>query len=269
MATPRCVPRPLGWERFLFVSHDDVHSRQGENCRPTAACAPSVHRLTVASNVRLLPPPPTDTQFGQHISTVQVLPPPPPPPGGGGGGGGGGVPALAASALAGSAWMTEMALHPTERETAVVAQKIATQGVGEKTAAHGITLVVGDAKELLRMEDDGDPVYGAISDTMFDLRDKGKTLDDFKPLQALSKEDGAIVVDRDSRAVVCGNYFVGNLLKGERGKGGARHQAASAMAQQAGGCFVIKVTLPFRSCRRARSVPSCFLFSLLRCSRAA
>ena len=66
-------------------------------------------------------------------------------------------------------------------------------------------------------------------------------IDDFKTLQAAAKEDGAIVIDQRTRQIVCGNYFVGNIAKGDTGDGGgARHKAASAVAQLAGGCYVIK-----------------------------
>lgn len=51
--------------------------------------------------------------------------------------------------------------------------------------------------------------------------------------------DGAVVIDGVSGKVIASGWFVGDISKGGRG-GGARTQSAKAIAQQAGGCYVIK-----------------------------
>ena len=94
--------------------------------------------------------------------------------------------------------------------------------------------------------------------------------DFFKRLQGVGDRDGAIVLDQTSGEFTCANFFVGDIRRGEN-EGGMRHQAASAIAQQAGGCFVIKVSedacgcsdkpIPdammdiFDGCRMAKKVP--------------
>lgn len=53
--------------------------------------------------------------------------------------------------------------------------------------------------------------------------------------------DGAIVVDGSNGVVIACGWFVGDIkLGGERG--GARSRSARAVAQQAGGCYVIKAS---------------------------
>merc|ERR1719343_762174 len=51
--------------------------------------------------------------------------------------------------------------------------------------------------------------------------------------------DGAIVVDGRSGRVVASSWFVGDIRLGGM-EGGARSRSAKAVAQQAGGCYVIK-----------------------------
>ena len=137
--------------------------------------------------------------------------------------------------------MPSAQLHPTELEAFKMVARLATEGLGEGTKAHGVRVTVGDAKELLKLDEQGDAVYGEITNGAFDFRHLNKTIEDFKTLQAAAKEDGAIVIDRETRKLVCANFMVGNILKGEKGDG-ARHKAASAIAQQANGYFVVKAS---------------------------
>merc|ERR1719195_1933083 len=51
--------------------------------------------------------------------------------------------------------------------------------------------------------------------------------------------DGAVVVDGRSGRVVASSWFVGDIRLGGM-EGGARSRSAKAVAQQAGGCYVIK-----------------------------
>ena len=122
-----------------------------------------------------------------------------------------------------------------EQTTLDQARKLATVGTGESQKAHGFTLIVGDAKQLL------DPKVGGVQGRMHDYRGMDLTVDDFKPLQAAIVQDGGVVIDRSTRAMVCANYMVYNIGEGHDG-GGARHRSASAIAQQCGGCFVIKAS---------------------------
>ena len=114
-----------------------------------------------------------------------------------------------------------------EQTTLDQARKLATVGTGESQKAHGFTLIVGDAKQLL------DPKVGGVQRRMHDYRGMGKTVDDFKVLQSAIVQDGAVLIDRSTRALVCANYFVYNIGEGDD-QGGARHRSASAIAQQCG-----------------------------------
>merc|ERR1712190_362886 len=90
---------------------------------------------------------------------------------------------------------------------------------------------------------DGDPCFGEPSmKNMFEGKDinvKALSAGDERYTLMAFTQDGAIIIDGVSGQITCGNYMVGNILKGVNGMG-ARHKAASAIAQQAGGCFVIK-----------------------------
>ena len=132
--------------------------------------------------------------------------------------------------------------HPTQREALGQARRLATEGLGESTKAHGVTLIVGDGVEIMKKEQDGSPTNGECQKQMCDYRRIDLKLDDFKSLQTAAKEDGAIVVDLEKRQVLCANFIVTNIGPGRSGEGGSRDRAASAIAQQAGGCFVIKVS---------------------------
>ena len=50
-----------------------------------------------------------------------------------------------------------------------------------------------------------------------------------------------------------GNFFVTSISKGDRHGGGGRHRMASAVSQQAGGCFVVKASE--KSCGTAAKPP--------------
>merc|ERR1711874_226667 len=51
--------------------------------------------------------------------------------------------------------------------------------------------------------------------------------------------DGAVVVDGKSGLIAASGWFVSDITEGGAA-GGARSRAAKAVAQQAGGCYVIK-----------------------------
>ena len=65
--------------------------------------------------------------------------------------------------------------------------------------------------------------------------------DDAGEFSAGAAGDGAIVIDHGGD-YLCASFGVSDTSLGDHTGGGMRHQAASAIAQQAGGCFVIKVS---------------------------
>ena len=133
-------------------------------------------------------------------------------------------------------------LHPTELEALRQLRRLAIEGLGEHSKAHGVTLIVCDSDEVMRKEANGEPVHGEIQKKICDYRHLDVKLGDFKTLQAAAKEDGAVVVDRATRTVIGANFIVTNIGPGRSDGGGARDRAASAIAQQAGGCFVLKAS---------------------------
>ena len=111
------------------------------------------------------------------------------------------------------------------------ARRVATEGTGENAPAHGFCFIAGDAAKLMEVDDDGDGVIGMIGKDRFNYVKMGlaHTVHDFD----------AVLFDIRTGALLGGNYRILNLAKGDL-SGGTRHQAASAVAQQAGGCFGIK-----------------------------
>ena len=142
--------------------------------------------------------------------------------------------------------LDESTLGVVEQQMLAAGRFLMTVGGGEKTALHGFTLIGGDGAKLMEKDEDGDGVIGMVKNAMFDVHDKGIKVDSFKQLQPLAKEDGAIVIDIRTGDVLGGNYGVGDVRKGDKSGGGMRHQAASAVAQQAGGCFVVKARVRAR-----------------------
>ena len=106
------------------------------------------------------------------------------------------------------------------------ARRVATEGTGENAPAHGFCFIAGDAAKLMEVDDDGDGVIGMIGKDRFNYVKMGlaHTVHDFD----------AVLFDIRTGALLGGNYRILNLAQGDR-SGGTRHQAASAVAQQAGG----------------------------------
>mmetsp|Transcript_23263 Transcript_23263/g.35895 ORF Transcript_23263/g.35895 Transcript_23263/m.35895 type:complete len:1396 (-) Transcript_23263:2625-6812(-) len=153
------------------------------------------------------------------------------------------------------------------KATKEVAFLIATEGVGEKEQAHGCLFIVGDADRLCATEQN----FGEIGLPHFDLSENHKARKQYNVLEccpsnkkvgeepslsglsrsisqrgikSLCKEDGGIVIDGRSGEVWCGNFSVNDLSLGNS-YGGTRGKAASSIAEQAGGCFVIKLSEEF------------------------
>jgi len=123
-----------------------------------------------------------------------------------------------------------------------LARYVATKGLGENVTAHGFSIVIGNAKELMSRNRNGDAKYGEPHmSNPFEAKDMRITnweADKRYILMAFT-QDGAIVIDGISGKFVAAAYLVTDLRKGVN-IGGARHRSASAIATQAGGCFVIK-----------------------------
>ena len=133
-------------------------------------------------------------------------------------------------------------LTSVEKAVLASARRLATEGTGENAPAHGLCFVGGDAAKLMEIDEDGDGVTGTIGKPQFNYLKLGLefTVKNFDAIQSLAKEDGAVLFDIRTGALLGGNYRINNIAKGDQ-SGGTRHQAASAVAQQAGRCFVIKV----------------------------
>ena len=134
-----------------------------------------------------------------------------------------------------------------ELEALRLGRWLATTGGGESTKLHGFVIIVGDETILFlkKHAEKGYGILGDIKDPMFDMRHLNITVKDYKRIQSLAKEDGAIVIDASSGRVLGGNYGIGDVRQGIR-SGGMRNQAASAIAgpseDNEAGCFVVKAS---------------------------
>ena len=119
-------------------------------------------------------------------------------------------------------------------------------GVGEGKPAHGFAIAVCDGARMLSVDAEGDPNFGSPNDAnhvfsqghyyVQDLVDQSmrSVLNEFN-------KDGMILVDGQTGRFVASNFMVVDIRKGHRG-GGARHMAASSMAQFDGGNMVVKAS---------------------------
>jgi len=120
-----------------------------------------------------------------------------------------------------------------------LAQDVATNGLDENRPHHGFTIVIGDEKALAACGKSGfNPFQG------HDIRViKQGGAANVEAIETLRRNafhtDGAIVVDGLSGRIIASSWFVGDIRLGGM-EGGARSRSAKAVAQQAGGCYVIK-----------------------------
>mmetsp|Transcript_14560 Transcript_14560/g.33721 ORF Transcript_14560/g.33721 Transcript_14560/m.33721 type:complete len:328 (-) Transcript_14560:115-1098(-) len=154
--------------------------------------------------------------------------------------------------------------HVTEEVRDAVldaATQLAIIGSGEDKKCHGFTIIVGDSAELLSRDDkDDNCVYGEPSQDLFNYAARGQAKDirtgpGFMQLQAAAMQDGAIIVDGRTCMLTAANFMVTNIGKGDRDGGGARHRSASAVSQQAGGCYVVKASEDACGCTTTPPVP--------------
>lgn len=130
---------------------------------------------------------------------------------------------------------------------------IVKEGLGEgesAASAKGLMVVVGNAKEIFadeeRQKRQIKTKWGTFRKQLDVREDEIRLQDclaqgeDKTEFLTLAKEDGAVVVDSETGTVCCGGFFVTDLKPGkEDGGGGTRYRAASAMAVQAGKCYVV------------------------------
>ena len=156
-------------------------------------------------------------------------------------------------------------LTQVELSAVDLARFLAIKGAGEKQALHGLCLITGDGKEILKCG-----IVKKKSQNFFDRQKVSVLVDGAGEFSAGAAGDGAIVIDHGGD-YLCASFGVSNTKLGDAMGGGMRHQAASAIAQQAGGCFVIKVSEDacgcadkkidgavmdvFDRCKMAKSVP--------------
>ena len=180
----------------------------------------------------------------------------------------------------------EATLGTVERALLLLGRRLATEGGGESSKLHGFCLVLGDGAKLMAKDEDGDGVLGLIKNDTYDLTrgfatvedylrsPQRVTLKDFKKIQPLAKEDGAIIIDLESGGTVLGaNYGISSVGKGDRTGGGMRHQAASAIAQpeakKGGDCFVAKVSEDACTYAGGPRIPGATIDVFNRCKEAA
>ena len=122
-----------------------------------------------------------------------------------------------------------------------IARRLAIEGTGERTAAHGISIGAAPREQLefvFGKDEDGDPLFGRIQNPMFDFREQRIALDSdegWSRLQVCARDDGMIVVTPNEAGtgfeLVCGKYFVTDTSKGTGpANAGGRHLATSAFA---------------------------------------
>lgn len=120
-----------------------------------------------------------------------------------------------------------------------LAQRIASDGLDERRPHHGFILIVGDRVALESCGGAGFNPFLGHSLCVVDASGRldGEVFDILR--RNAFNGDGAIVVDGSTGDVVAAGWFVKDLSLGGN-SGGARTRSARAIAQQAGGCYVIK-----------------------------
>jgi hypothetical protein len=126
----------------------------------------------------------------------------------------------------------------TEALAMKVAATFALNGTGEKTAAHGILIIVGPASIL----DEGEIKNSVIND----MRGKGINMFNqdanfWNVTSPLVMQDGALVFDEATGDLLCGGFILLDCRKSLKGfSGGARFMAASGAGGL--GCIAVKVS---------------------------
>jgi len=119
------------------------------------------------------------------------------------------------------------------RACVCLAREVACDGLPERQRHHGFTIIVGDAARLSSC--------GVCNFNPFqghELHVMDSSARDTIWRNAFHS-DGAIVVDGLTGHVIASGWFVLDISLGGS-NGGARSRSARAVAQQAGGCYVIK-----------------------------
>merc|ERR1712008_619668 len=125
-------------------------------------------------------------------------------------------------------------LHPAVVKACVhLAREVACDGLPERQKHHGFTIIIGDAARLSTC---GVSNFNPFQGNELYVVDSGARDTIWRNA---FHSDGAIVIDGLTGHVVASGWFVQDLSLGGS-DGGARSRSARAVAQQAGGCYVIK-----------------------------
>ena len=129
-----------------------------------------------------------------------------------------------------------LGMNESQKKLVAAIRRLAIEGTGEKTAAHGIGIGVVPFEYLeflLKKDEEGFPLFGRLSTATYDFRGRNIALDSaegWKNVQICAREDGMIVVTPDNM-LVCGNFFIQDTRKGtNEGGHGGRHLAISAFS---------------------------------------
>lgn len=139
-------------------------------------------------------------------------------------------------------WEANLPSHILSRVCAAcvtMARRIAIDGLDENRPHHGFTVIIGNAESLENCGRSGFNPFASYICSIVD-GDGMMNEDVFEIMRRNAFHgDGAIVIDGLSGTIVASGWFVSDISKGGT-QGGARTQSAKAIAQQAGGCYVIK-----------------------------
>eukprot|EP00429_Kryptoperidinium_foliaceum_P047872 CAMPEP_0176110070 /NCGR_PEP_ID=MMETSP0120_2-20121206/55267_1 /TAXON_ID=160619 /ORGANISM="Kryptoperidinium foliaceum, Strain CCMP 1326" /LENGTH=353 /DNA_ID=CAMNT_0017444267 /DNA_START=23 /DNA_END=1084 /DNA_ORIENTATION=- len=139
-------------------------------------------------------------------------------------------------------WREELPGHISEdvcKACLEMSRRVAVAGLDEKRPHHGFTMVIGDEDQLASC---GSSSFNPFLGHDIRILNADGELDD-ENFDVVRRNafwaDGAILVNGTTGRIVASGWFVNDLRKGGT-KGGARTRSARAVAQQGGGCFVIK-----------------------------
>lgn len=141
-------------------------------------------------------------------------------------------------------WQDELPPHVSPQVATAgvqMARRIAEDGLDERRGHHGFTVVIGCSESLKAC---GTVGFNPFSGNDVRIVNASGEWDEaaFEVMQRNAFHgDGAVVIDGITGQVVASSWFVDDISLGGD-SGGARTKSAKAVAQQAGGCYVIKAS---------------------------
>jgi hypothetical protein len=120
-----------------------------------------------------------------------------------------------------------------------MSRRISVQGIPEYHSHKGFSIAIGDAKELLKVGSDGEPIY--FTPWLHNPFEKGNLdIEAEDVARGAFNGDGMVVVDGQTGMVVASGLIVLSM-KGGGADGGGRHKSSRALSKQPPqGCVVIK-----------------------------